>query len=975
MSISRATRVFVALVVCPVFCGVQSAAASTQPAGGRADGLTVRVHSRLGLPVFVTAADGAAIPAARGGVQPAPQATDFFAAHGDVFGVSDPASQLMQTRVETDPLGWTHTSFQQVHQGIPVFSGSLKVHQDAAGQIRSVNGRFYPMSPKFDVHASLDAESGAVIAVGEMAPAAVAAETTELVIVDPGWYGDSPMGAHLAYHVIVSNAMMQVREAFFIDAHTGEVLDRWSLVCDALFRQVYDASGGGLPGVLVRDEDGPPPTPPTGDDEVDRAFDYGGDTYYYFYRGFGRDSINGAGMNIVQSVHRTFSCPNASWNGVQASYCDGVTPDDVIGHELTHGVTQFTAGLIYQNQSGQLNESFSDVFGEMIDLFNGDAAFPGPPGGTPWPLPPAIGPGTDVPNNQRTMCSPRPEYPDGVRWLVGDDATAFGGAIRDMWDPTCRNHPDRANSPLQTCPANDAGGVHSGSGVPNHAFAILTDGKTFNGYTVSGIGPIKSGAVWYRALAVYLTPSSDFEDAYFSFTQAALDLVGMTPADPRTGDPSDSVFTSSDAYQVELALLATEMNTPGACGAGDDVLTSAAAPQCPTASIVYSNDFEEGAAGWTVSNSGPPTPYDWALSTAALPFARPGVAMFCPDPNLGNCTTIDESGLHSLFSPVIDLPAGGDRPMLSFVHYLATEGGWDTGNVKIAVNGGGWQLVPRTAFRHNGYNGRTNPVSGGNTNPLSGEDGWTGAGGQWGSSVIDLGGLVSPGDALQIRFDLGKDGCTGVMGWFVDDVTVFTCPDCDGDGIDDMAAAEFTAASGMVGNIGSGSPQSVTFVAPPEAATDVLLAFNARGDFSATSEFVDVEINGTFVGTVLSISAGDCPQTPEREQMVVPAAVFNAAVAGGDAVISLTASSDVNPALGQCQNQSYIGVSIRFGRPMADCNGNLAQDGCEAAAGGAGAFVDVLLGVSPYACIYDFNASGAVDGDDIEAMVALLIGG
>lgn len=971
MSISRFSTAFAAFMVCFGIAGVGAVVASTPAAGAAPADLWVRVNSRLGLPVFVTAADGGAIPLAAGGAQAAPRAADFFAVHGGVFGVSDAANQLVQTRVEIDMLGWTHTSFEQVHQGIPVFSGVLKVHQDATGRIRSVNGRYYPISPKLDLHASIDADTAAAIAAAEMAPAAVAAESSEFVIVDPGWYGDSPMGAHLAYYVVVSDPPMQVREAFFIDAHTGEVLDRWSLVCDVLFRQVYDASGGGLPGVLVRDEDGPPPTPPTGDDEVDRAFDYGGDTYYYFFRGFGRDSINGAGMNIVQSVHRTFSCPNASWNGAQASYCDGVTPDDVIGHELAHGVTQFTAGLIYQNQSGQLNESFSDVFGEMVDLFNGNAAFAGPPGGTPWPLPPAIGPGTDAPNNLRTMCSPKPAYPDGVRWQVGDDATAFGGAIRDMWDPTCFNHPDRANSPLQTCPASDAGGVHSGSGVPNHAFAIVTDGKTFNGYTVSGIGPIKSGAVWYRALAVYLTPSSDFEDAYYSFTQAALDLVGTTPDDPRTGGPSDSVFTSDDAYQVELAMLATEMNTPGACGAGDDVLSSAAPPQCPTASIVYAIAFEQGAPGWTVSNSGPPTPYDWALSTSPLPFARAGVAMFCPDPNLGNCSSIDESGLHSLFSPVINLPAGDDRPMVSFVHYLATEGSWDSGNVKIAVNGGSWQLVPRTAFRHNAYNGRTNPS---NSNPLAGEDAWTGAGGQWGTSVIDLGGLAGPGDALQLRFDLGKDGCTGVMGWFVDDVVVFTCPDCDGDGIDDMASAEFMATSGLVGNIGSNSPQSITIVAPPEAATDVVMAFNARGDFSSSSEFVDVAINGTYVGTVLAVAAGDCPLTPERDQLMVPAGVFNAAVVVGDAVISLTASSDVNPALGQCQNQSYIGVTLRFGRAIADCNANQAQDECEAAAGGAGAFVDVLLGLSPYSCIYDFNANGAVDGDDIEGMVALLIG-
>ena len=89
--------------------------------------------------------------------------------------------------------------------------------------------------------------------------------------------------------------------------------------------------------------------------------------------------------------------------------------------------------------------------------------------------------------------------------------------------------------------------VHSGSGVPNHAFAMLTDGKTFNGITVAGIGPIKAGAVWYRALTVYLTPASDFQDAYLAINQAAADLIGTTPLDPRTGAASAGARSAGSA--------------------------------------------------------------------------------------------------------------------------------------------------------------------------------------------------------------------------------------------------------------------------------------------------------------------------------------------------------------------------------------------------------------------------------------------
>jgi hypothetical protein len=152
-----------------------------------------------------------------------------------------------------------------------------------------------------------------------------------------------------------------------------------------------------------------------------------------------------------------------------------------------------------------------------------------------------------------------------VRWLVSEDSTGFGGAIRDMWDPTCFGDPDRANSQFQMCDAPDNGGVHSGSGIPNHAFAMLVDGKTFNGYTVSGIGPIKAGAVWYRAGAVYLTPASNFQDAYVALNQAAADLIGTTIIDPRDG-VNTVLFTAADAVEVDDALRAVEMNTRGPCG-------------------------------------------------------------------------------------------------------------------------------------------------------------------------------------------------------------------------------------------------------------------------------------------------------------------------------------------------------------------------------------------------------------------------
>ncbi|MCB9865506.1 MAG: M4 family metallopeptidase [Phycisphaerales bacterium] len=749
--------------------------------------LNIRRSPVTGLATFVTAADGTtfAVPPTGGRAQAIP--LDFFVVHGALFGVTRPAEELRLERTRTDALGQVHTTYRQVYRDVPVFTGELKVHQDAGGGFRAVNGDFFPVTGKLNVRPALSADAAAMIARANLLAGNATIASSALTIVDPGWYGDSPRGEHLAWQLELVDAAHEVAEAFLIDAHSGEVLDQWSLIQHARDRAIYDGGGGaGLPGVLVRAEG----DPATGIFDEDAAYDYYGDTYDYFARAFGRDGIDGAGLTMVATVNSTAPrCPNAFWTDLlqQMVFCDDTVTDDIVGHELTHGVTSSSTGLIYQNQPGQLNESFSDVFGELIDLFNGDAAFVGVIGGPPsWPAH-ATGAGLDAPNNARTACSFSPAHTDGVRWLLGEDAVAFGGAIRDMWDPTCYDDPDRAGSALQSCSNGDNGGVHSGSGVPNHAFAMLTDGKSFNGYTVAGIGPIKAGAVWYRALTVYLTSGADFEDAYWAFNQAAADLVGTTPNDPRTGGPSASAFTAADALEVDKALLAVEMNTPGRCGDEPPVISAVPPAECTGQTLLFAEDFESGLAGWSVSHSATPTSYDW-ITTSGLPFARPGSAAFGADLNSSCAFGPDESGVVHLDSPVINLSGTLDFPTLSFTHFMDSEANWDGGNVRISVNAGPWQLLPASAFYYNAYNRKLFTAGQGNSNPLAGQEAFTGSGGQWGTSLVYLGGLVSGGEAIRIRFTVGKDGCSGTDGWYVDDVRIYDCAgagDCNGNGIPD----------------------------------------------------------------------------------------------------------------------------------------------------------------------------------------------
>ena len=135
-----------------------------------------------------------------------------------------------------------------------------------------------------------------------------------------------------------------------------------------------------------------------------------------------------------------------------------------------------------------------------------------------------------------------------------------------------------------------------------------------------------------------------------------------------------------------------------------------------------------------------------------------------------------------LQSPSIHIPSAATlSPRLTFEHYVATEQGWDGGNVKISINGGAFTLVPPEAFTFNPYNQNLNTAAQGNTNPLAGQPAFTGTdGGQvtstWGQSQIDLTRAgVKPGDRIVLRFDFGMDGCTGIDGWYVDDVKVRSC--------------------------------------------------------------------------------------------------------------------------------------------------------------------------------------------------------
>ena len=177
----------------------------------------------------------------------------------------------------------------------------------------------------------------------------------------------TPSPSRLAWFIEASGSAL--REYIWIDAQTGDLLLHFSQLTDAKNRTIYNlAHGTTLPGTLVRSEG----DAATGDTDTDVAYDYSGATYDYYWTNHGRDSFDNAGATLISSVHYGTNYQNAGWNGSQMVYGDGfASADDVVAHELTHAVTERSANLLYYMQSGALNESFSDIFGETVDLTDG----------------------------------------------------------------------------------------------------------------------------------------------------------------------------------------------------------------------------------------------------------------------------------------------------------------------------------------------------------------------------------------------------------------------------------------------------------------------------------------------------------------------------------------------------------------------------------------------------------------------------
>ncbi|MDR7255211.1 Zn-dependent metalloprotease [Nocardioides sp. BE266] len=885
---------------------------------------------------------GVAAEGRQGAIAKASAYLDEFA---PAFGAR--AAELKQTEVYAGKSGWSIT-FAQSYKGVPVFAGELKAHVDTDGDLTAVNGFVAPglsldVTPRIS---QADASAKALEAV-KARPAGyedggpsgfkknLEVRKAELVVYRTG----SPRGidgdSKLAWAVEVWNKKT-VRETLILDAATGKPLNRWSMMADALDRALYEASlnDNGTPTdpdddtvdydeVYVEGDD----FPGTLDQDQQNEVLGTGEAYWLFRNSFGYNAWDGqGGQMITVNNDPTIDCPNANWNGVTTNYCSGVTGDDTVAHEWGHAYTESTSGLIYQWQAGAMNEAYSDIWGETVDMLNNRMNEVGEPNSTDGTVyrtpgtcsdytrsltdmtitapasiagpcvnvPASFGPvitqtgvdatavvGTDAANADgptttdgcsalsnaaaingnwvyvdRGTCTFATKIanaedagatgivvgntPTGAlgsiagesdlygvmvsnadgtkfknaggpvsfhiaaqpgdadpthRWLSGESDPAFGGAIRDMWNPNCYGDPGKVSDEEYVCGDEDSGGVHTNSGVVNRTFALLVDGMDGQG---TGIGLDKAGWLFWHTQTNYLTPTSYFPDLADGLEASCEDLQGVSleelslgnpqAADGHDGGVSDPEVIAGGTTEEDCAMLAdvideTELRLDPSAECAWQPLLKPGAPALScgagtTTSTTWSEDFEDGLAGWTQDQvvtypGGSSVP--WEASTSA-PKHTGGVA-YGPDPQGGSCSGAagDLTSRNGLISPAITVPAG-TTPRIQWDHYMASEAKYDGGNVKVSVNGGAFTLVPASAYLFNAPAGTMDA----GTKPMANEAAWTGTdggqvGGSWGTSIIDLGKVAKAGDTVMVRFDMGRDGCGGVDGWYVDNVKVQVC--------------------------------------------------------------------------------------------------------------------------------------------------------------------------------------------------------
>ncbi|MEM9821164.1 MAG: M4 family metallopeptidase, partial [Bacteroidota bacterium] len=442
----------------------------------------------------------------------------FIRNHKERLGLNADG-HLASYQTHRDPLGFTSEKFKQYYKGVEVLNATAIFHQKA-GAIVSMNGRIMPHL-EMDIQANLKEEVALKLALANINAKQYrweqehTKEAPHLPVAKLGIsskdYSFLASEMRLVYVFDIYALQPLGRYHIEVDAQSGAIVNKYNLIhhndvpasgashyngtvhftADSMATNLYRLRNDAKNITTQSLKNGYYPWQDA-EDVVSNDRSFAGDSvqtavsahwateaaYDYFFDRFGLSGYNG-GMAINAFVNYGNNQANAFWDGFGFYYGDGghqTTPHvclDIVGHEYTHAITYFSGGLIYQNEQGALNESFSDIFGHNIEVY---------------------------------------KNPSGASWSAGSEVFPNGGSYREMSNPKLRSQPDTYHGEHWEYGSIDHGGVHTNSGVQNYWYYLIAEGgsgvndKGYH-YQVSGIGLEKAAQIAYRNLTVYITPS------------------------------------------------------------------------------------------------------------------------------------------------------------------------------------------------------------------------------------------------------------------------------------------------------------------------------------------------------------------------------------------------------------------------------------------------------------------------------------
>lgn len=680
-------------------------------------------------------------------------------AHVDAYAgkLGIDAATITYDKTATTAAGDT-VRFAQKIVGVPVLGGGVAVSQTSNGSMQSINSRTTPLAAvSFPVLTPRAAEADRTLVKNTVTLREHKRAIAGLTVSAPTryWYDPAVVGQPGAAHALYPVASYLVTGAdisyqVLVNLRTRAVQLAWSTHEEALNRAVCDLKRkavdiknpttykcNGKMAAFARTE-GQKASSVT---DVNKVYDYFHDTALAYARYsnldltafIGTDYKDGKGKALRGTVRvcandfegGTIECPypNAFWDGEQMAFGEGVVEDDITAHELTHGVTQKTAGLLYLWQSGAINESMSDVFGEFTDRTNGSA--------------------DDTTANA---------------WLIAEGSSL--GVIRSMKNPPAYEQPDKMSSPYYTADAGffDNGGVHTNSGVGNKAAYLIANGGTFNGVTVKGIGIAKSWKIYWSTENMLLG-GADYKDLFTTLPAACRNLIGK----------SGTYITASDCSQVTKAVTATSMYADPHRGSAANV------SYCPTSKPTRNTFHQEGfekTSKWVASPGGSTSNpkannRSWFQSQSSLmqqsgwagSVVGQGSYMYYPLVEGASTGTLTQNDTWS-----IPKSTKGSVYFRFDNQYIFNALGETGGELLYSTDGGKhWLSATDKLPDNNGQNGK--PTL------LKGHGGFSGLSQGFGASRYDFTKLK--GKSIKLRFNVKT--ADGLDIWWVDNARLYSC--------------------------------------------------------------------------------------------------------------------------------------------------------------------------------------------------------